>query len=230
MRSLIKRDLEAKPLTAAEWPRLTGYARRDGEVLRAADRKLPPMPDAWRPIFELDSLMNDAGMPVDLEAVGKLIVVRNAENRRLAYEFKRLTNGELSSPKQVAKFRARLRVLGVDLPNVRRETLETWADENAQRNDFAADLIHNRLQSSHSSDTKLDRILATAASTGRVRGGFTLHGAHTGRWSGQGVQCRTCPRGSRTTRRACYGRCSSGRTGSPPARSTRSRTPVGLYL
>jgi DNA polymerase len=163
--------------------------------MRAIDRRLPPMPEDWRPIFELDSILNDRGMPADLETVEKLIVVRDAENRRLLHKFRGLTNGELKSPNQVTRLRNKLRGLKVPLPNLKRETLETWLEENPGRYDLAAELIRIRLDSSHSSDAKLDRMVATAESTGRVRDGFILHGAHTGRWSGHGVQLQNLPKG-----------------------------------
>jgi DNA polymerase len=194
MYSLIRRDLQAVPLTDAECDRLSDYARQDVEVLRALDRRLPEMPDEWRTIFELDAAMNAAGMPVDLATVEKLVIVRDAENRRLAQEFRQLVNGELSSPKQVARLRDRLCALGVDLQDLRRETLENWIEKNPRRHDLAAELIRNRLGSAHSSDAKLDRIVATAGTTSRVRDGLVLHGAHTGRWAGNGVQLQNLPK------------------------------------
>src|SRR6516225_8088926 len=63
-------------------------------------------------------------MPVDLDAVRKLVVARDHENLRLGAEFKILTGGELASPKQVEKLRAKLATLGVDLADLQRETLE----------------------------------------------------------------------------------------------------------
>jgi DNA polymerase len=193
-RKIAKHNL-VRTMTKDEWEHLYDYCATDVEVLRALDRRLPQMPDEWRPIFTLDFAMNEAGMPVDLETVNKLIVVRDAENLRLAREFHTLTNGELASSKQVTRFKDKLNGLGVDLPNLQRETLEGWVEGNPRRNDLAARLIHNRLESSHSSDAKLDRIVATARDTGRVRDGFVLHGAHTGRWSGHGVQLQNLPKG-----------------------------------
>ena len=184
-------------LTGARWEWFKGYARQDIEALRALDRTVPAMSEAWRPLFELDFAMNAAGMPVDRDAVARLITVRDAENGRLSHVFKRLAgDGDLTSPKQVAKVRAKLIDLGVVLPNLQRETLEDWLEQNLQRHDLAAQMIRNRLESSHSSDAKLDRIIAAAAETGRVRDTFILHGAHTGRWAGQGSQLQNLPRGT----------------------------------
>jgi DNA polymerase len=194
MRKFAKLNLMRQGLTEEERENLYNYCARDVETLRDADHALPPMADEWRPIFELDAAMNSAGMPVDLAVVEKLIVVRDAETKRLLHEFEELAGGELTSPKQVAKFKGKLCSLGVDLPNLQKKTLEEWIEANPQRHDLAADLIHIRLGSAHSSDAKLDRMLATGTGTGRVRDGFVLHGAHTGRWAGAGVQLQNLPR------------------------------------
>jgi DNA polymerase len=195
IRKIARQDLMRTALTANEWECLHRYCTRDVEVLRTLDRRLPAMPEEWRPIFALDFAMNEAGMPVDLDAVRKLLVVRDHENLRLAKEFCNLTGGEIASPRQIAKVRAKLTELGVDLENLQRETLEQWINDNPGRNDLAARLIRNRLAASHASDAKLDRMIATARETGRVRGSFVLHAAHTGRWAGQGTQLQNLPKG-----------------------------------
>jgi DNA polymerase bacteriophage-type len=194
MQRITKRDLTTRPLTAAERARIDPYARQDVEVLRELDRVLPSLPDAWREVFDLDHSLNERGWPVDMDAVAKLITVRDAEATRLQANLVELTNGELESANQIEQLRKRLATLGVYVPDIQRETLEDWAEQNPKRDDLAAQLIHNRLDSSHSSDAKLDRIVDYARSTGRVRDGFVLHGAHTGRWSGKGVQLQNLKR------------------------------------
>jgi DNA polymerase bacteriophage-type len=195
MLAIAKRDLEAKPLTDDERTRLGSYCFQDIVVLREVDRRLPEIPDAWRPVFEMDHALNARGMPIDIAAVRKLIIVRDAENVRLADEFKRLVgDGDLTSPRQVSRLLAKLRGLGVDLPDLQRETLEEWVEVNPQRHDLAGLLIRNRLDSAHAADSKLDRMITAADGTGRVRDSFLLHGAHTARWAGRGVQLQNLKR------------------------------------
>jgi DNA polymerase len=182
-------------MTDDDWDQLESYVLQDVRALRALDQMLPEIPEQWQSIFELDARINERGFPADLAAVERLILVRDAEQRRLEKEFRDLAgNGELTSPRQVAKLRTKLGELGVDLPSLKREVLETWVEENPKRQDLAARLIRNRLESAHSSDAKLDRITATATGSGRVRDGFVLHGAHTGRWAGAGVQLQNLPK------------------------------------
>src|SRR5215472_9459332 len=192
--SLTKRDLAANPLTDEEREQVAAYCKQDTQLCRLIDRRLPEIPDAWRDVFGLCHVLNERGWPVDMDAVNRLIAVRDAENIRLNAEFVALTEGELASAYQVKRLKAKLSGLGVPLPDLQRETLEEWVEQNPKRHDLAAQLIHNRLESSHASDAKLDRIVAVAGGTGRVRDGFTLHGAHTGRWSGKGVQLRNLKR------------------------------------
>ena len=194
MLAIARRDLAKNPMTEGERERYAAYARQDVTVLREIDSRLPEIPDPWRPLFELDAELNARGMPLDLDAVRRLIVVRDAENDRLAQEFIRLAGDGLTSPRQVERLRMRLADLGVGLPDLRHDTLEDWIEANPKRHDTAARLIRNRLESSHSSDAKLDRMIAVASSTGRTREAFTLHGAHTGRWSGRGVQLQNLKR------------------------------------
>jgi DNA polymerase len=194
MRSLTKRNLDTHPLIEAERKRLTAYCVVDVVTLRALDRQLPEIPDEWRELFELDHLMNIRGMPVDLDAVEKLITVRDDEDRRLLTRFRQIGGDGLTSPTQVIVLQKRLRDLGVDLPDLQRETLDSWIAANPDRHDLPAELIRIRREFAHAADAKLDRMIAVGRETGRIRDSFVLHGAHTGRWAGRGVQLQNLPR------------------------------------
>jgi DNA polymerase len=194
MRSLIKRDIDAHPLTGEERDRLVTYCAVDVETVRALDHALPEIPDEWHELFKLDHLMNTRGMPVDLAAVEKLIAVRDDEDQRLLARFRQIGGDGLTSPAQVIVLQKRLRELGVDLPDLQRETLDSWIAANRDRHDLPAELIRIRREFAHAADAKLDRMLATGQGSGRIRDCFVLHGAHTGRWAGRGVQLQNLPR------------------------------------
>jgi DNA polymerase len=192
MRSLIKRDLKTHPLTEEERDRLAAYCVIDVETLRALDCALPEIPDEWRELFELDHVMNTRGMPVNLDVVRRLVVVRDAENKRLQTRFRKVSG--LNSLDQIQALRERLSDLGVELPDLQHETLDTWLTDNPDRHDLPAELIRLRWEFAHAANTKLDRMLASGEGSGRIRDGFVLHGAHTGRWAGIGVQLQNLPR------------------------------------
>lgn len=56
--------------------------------------------------------------------------------------------------------------------------------------------IELRKQVSKSSTAKLDALLLRTSPDGRLRQNYRYYGAHTGRWSGEGVQPQNLPRGS----------------------------------
>jgi DNA polymerase len=194
LRSLLKRDLNADPLTAEEQERLAAYCAVDVETLRALDRALPEIPDEWRELFELDHLINTRGLPIDLASVEKLITVRDHENRRLTSRFRAISGEGLTKPTQVVRLQRRLSELGVEVPDLQRETLDTWLAANSNRRDLAAELIRLRREYAHAADTKLDRMIAGGQGSGRIRDGYVLHGAHTGRWASVGVQLQNLPK------------------------------------
>jgi hypothetical protein len=72
--------------------------------------------------------------------------------------------------------------------------LDNWIAANPDRHDLPAELIRIRREFAHAADAKLDRMLATGRGSGRIRDSFVLHGAHTGRWAGKGVQLQNLPR------------------------------------
>jgi DNA polymerase len=63
-------------------------------------------------------------------------------------------------------------------------------------NPTAKQALELRGQLSKSSVSKLDAIVARTAQDGRLRNSYKYYGAHTGRWSGEGVQLQNLPRGS----------------------------------
>jgi DNA polymerase len=63
-------------------------------------------------------------------------------------------------------------------------------------NDTARKALELRGQLSKSSVSKLAAIVARTAQDGRLRNSYKYYGAHTGRWSGEGVQLQNLPRGT----------------------------------
>jgi DNA polymerase len=63
-------------------------------------------------------------------------------------------------------------------------------------NPTAKQALELRGQLSKSSVSKLDAIVARTAQDGRLRNSYKYYGAHTGRWSGEGVQLQNLPRGT----------------------------------
>jgi DNA polymerase len=194
LKLLIKKVAGGYEPTKADIDRLEPYAIRDVEVLRQLDGRIPELDPEDAAIAEMDAVMNQRGMPVDIDLVKRLIVVRDAEDARLTAEIVRLTGGKITTLNQGARLLAFLATLGVKLPNHQGKTLEGWLAEHPGRDDVAAQAIRLRLEYASAAGQKLDAILAAASGTGVVRNTFLYHGAHTGRWSGRGAQLQNLPR------------------------------------
>ena len=191
MKQLAKGNREPTP---EDINRLAQYAVRDVEVLREIDHRIPELAPDAAAIAAMDHAMNRLGMPVDLDAVRKLLVARDREDARLIKEISEVTAGEITSPTQVLRVQAFLASNNIELPNCTSETLEEWTEANPDRDDVAARVIRIRQDYAHEAGKKLDAIIAAASGSGRVRDGFVHHGAHTGRWSGRGVQLQNLPK------------------------------------
>lgn len=184
-------DASTHPL---EWLDFTAYCEQDVETLREIDKKMGRWPtEMERRVWVADQHINDRGMTVDLDMC------------RIA-----------SQAVQVNKTwqRAEMEMLtGIENPGSQPQMMR-WAEEqNLGFFDFKADTIEARLQEDSLSPTqrraleirqeyaltsygKFDTALITANDDARVRGAFNFFGAHTGRWSGRGVQLQNLPRQS----------------------------------
>jgi DNA polymerase len=178
--------------------RLTAYCVTDVQAERELDRAIPELSPRERKVFEADHRINQRGLNVDTLLVGRLHVLAGQAKLGLSRELVRLTNGQVTTPNQVAKLREWLTDRGVDLPDLRRGTVaRALLDPSLADGPRAA--LQARLDASRSSVAKLDAILSAQSPDGRVRGCFQYYGAgRTGRWAGRRLQPQNLFRGSIT--------------------------------
>ena len=181
-----------------EWARFVEYARLDVEAMRAVYKKLPRWnyPDGVEhQRWVLDQKINDRGFAVDVTLAEAAVRATEAEKRRLAARTNELTEGEVSSAtKRDALLRHILEQYGVDLPDLKRDTLERrLADEDLPWP--VRELIGIRLQAATASTAKYKAALKAVNSDGRMRGTLQFSGAQrTGRWGGRTFQPQNLPR------------------------------------
>lgn len=176
--------------------RLCAYCVTDVRAERLLDREVPELSARERRIFEADHRLNQAGLNVDLTLVEKLHALAATAKASLTQDLVRTTNGQVTSPNQVARLRAWLAGVGEELPDLRRPTVA----RALLRQDLAGApriALQARLDASRSSVAKLDAIRAARSRDGRVRGCFQYYGAgRTGRWAGRRLQPQNLFRGS----------------------------------
>jgi DNA polymerase len=181
---------EDKPL---EWIDFLEYGRQDVVTLFQVHQGLIAEGE-WtaseRGIYYVDQVINDRGVAVDLETA-KAAVAAGAENQEAASEeLCGLLN--IANANSVQQLTAGLEYAGLEVPDLRAETVETLL----RRTDLATDqrrALELRQELALSAAKKF-QVMVDATVDGRLRGSFRYHGAHTGRWAGALWQPHNLPR------------------------------------
>jgi DNA polymerase len=218
--------------TVAQINRLATYSCIDTDVLRQLDRLLPELDADRRAEVDFDHAMNRRGFPTDVDAVRKLIKVRDAESERLIARMRAAIG---LRPTQTAKLLPWLNEHGAAVENLQRETLERWLEQHLDDDSLAAQMVRIRSEFAPSSDAKLQRILDEAADSGLVRDAFITFGAHTLRWSSRDIQLHNFPREKLDDTEATLHRLLAAAESDDPARvpddgSKDARLPVKVQL
>lgn len=173
--------------------RLQVYCDRDVESECAIDNLLPPLPDRERRVWKLDQRINDRGVQLDLRRVRAAIGVVGEAQRRADRRVWELTNGAVGKISQAARIAAWITERGIPCKSVavgEHEELELGADFLGD--DKIAAVV--RLRAASAKAFKYGAMEAQVCRDGRVRGSLQYHGAHTGRWTGRGVQFQNMKR------------------------------------
>ena len=176
--------------------RLGEYCIQDVVVERAIGRQLRPMPLDERRLWLLDQKMNNRGLRVDTIAVDAMQAVVDSEMTRIGAALAGLTDGEITSPTQVARLTQYLKSEGVAIDGLDKRVLPLLLkDELDPRHRKILTLYQ---QGAKSSTAKLRSMTSYLDSDGRIRGLVQYGGAmRTLRWAGRGPQIQNYPRPSK---------------------------------
>ena len=139
-------------------------------------------------VFQADLLMNQRGIPINLDAVRNAKKIVDEASTEAVTEFKALTGLD---PTQVIAFREWLAQRGVDVPDLRAETIDELLDSDELEADGdAGRALELRRRVSFAATKKLDAFESYAGPhDNKVRGILMFYGAiRTGRWSSSGPQ------------------------------------------
>jgi len=182
-------DATTHPL---EWLDFIAYCEQDVETLVGVRKKLGDWPtETERQVWWADQRINDRGMRIDLDLCR--IAARTVEvNRKTdVAEFTELTG--VDNPRSVPQVMTWAQEVGLDLPNLKAETIET-ALERPDLDPTHRRVLELRQDLALAAGGKFSAALDVVSPDERIRGGFRFFGAHTGRWSGQRVQPQNLPR------------------------------------
>lgn len=175
-----------------EWLDFIAYCDQDVATLIEVARKLGNWPnDMERKVWCADQRINDRGMRIDLELC-RLAAWAVAENRDVdKEEFTSLTG--VDNPGSVQQVTRWFAEQGVELPNLRAETVQAMIDD-PETDPSHVRILELRQDLALAAGGKFTAALESASPDDRMRGCFRFFGAHTGRWTGQRVQPQNLPR------------------------------------
>jgi len=176
-----------------KWEQFKAYCLQDVRTLREIHRSLPAkdLNEAERKIWQVSEHINSVGVPVDVPSLIKVYQGLNLARKYQLRVVPKLTEGAVNKITEVARIKRFCKQEGVDLPDLRAETVKQMLDKDLPFK--VKQLLLLRQQHGRSSVQKYEGMLLRAYK-GRVYDGLRYYGAATGRFSGQGVQWQNFPR------------------------------------
>lgn len=201
-------------MTPAKRERIGQYCDSDTGGQTSVHRRLGWLPPHERPIWELSQVINDRGVPLDMEFVRAAQAIVDKATSPLALRFRDLTGGLNFG--QIAKVRAWVEGRGVVCPDLTAETVarllgeevedaaveDDSEEDEPEHDDLPADVreaLHIRQLIGSSSIKKLKAMEACVGYDGRARGLFRYHGTTPGRQTAGLFQPHNFPRGTNET-------------------------------
>lgn len=175
-----------------EWLDFIMYCGQDVDTMFDVHARLGTWPTHMeRQVWVADQRINDRGMAIDLDLCRVAATEVEANKVTGKEEFTALTGVE--NPGSVPQVKAWCSSVGLDLPNLRAETVEEALADPALHPDHAK-ALELRQDLALAAGGKFAAAVNVASPDSRIRGGFRFFGAHTGRWTGQRVQPQNLPR------------------------------------
>lgn len=177
-----------------KWGDFCRYCRQDvATMAQILDFLGPDFPSPLeRAVWDADQRINDNGITVDREVV-ELALAADAQNRaETEGELARLL--EIENPNSVQQLAKGLKDrFDLVMPNMQAGTIEgLLAGDTLTEGQRRA--LELRAEIAGSAVKKYQAIETRVSPDGRYRGCFRYFGAHTGRWTGSGVQLQNLPR------------------------------------
>lgn len=177
------------------WEEFKAYCIQDVRTLFQCDQVLPDLrTEVERKLFYVDQRINDHGIRIDADLAALAVEQANVNTARQREEITLLTG--VVNPGSVQQLLAWFEEDGCPLPDLTKETVQEYlgiVEDPIQRR-----VLELRQDLALAANKKYVSALASVCADGRIRGTLLYHGAHTGRWSGKGVQLQNLPAASFT--------------------------------
>ncbi len=174
------------------WKAFVEYCRQDVATLRGIFRRLPAWPTPMEELVYLtDQRINDRGMQVDVSMARA--AQQAAEDNRWEHELEFSALTGVANPGSGQQVLAWVKEQGLPMKNLQAETVERTL-LRSDLTDPQRRALELRQELALVAAKKYPAALLGVNEDDRLRGGFRFYGAHTGRWSGRGVQPHNMPR------------------------------------
>lgn len=157
-------------------------------------------------VLSAHTAINQRGVYVDQKWLDAMLALWDEAEQLALMEIDRLTDGTLkgSDLRSGPKMKAWLATQGVNITSLKKAEVERLyeypeeffeGDDYTERHLLVSEVLKLRQTLTRVGKAKLGRVQQMVDPDGRLRGMFLYHGAHTGRWSGRGVQPHNFARG-----------------------------------
>ena len=161
-----------------QWAEFIQYCNQDVSTLIKVDAALPLLLPAERRLWEMDQEINDRGISVDLALVHDAIKAARVNALDHRAEICKITG--VANPNSVQQLGAWLGMPCLSAEAVAKALTTATGDRHR--------VLELRQELALSAAKKFNAAALQVCRDGRARGQFRFHGAHTGRWTGSGIQ------------------------------------------
>lgn len=172
----------------ARLERLYEYCKQDVRAEYALSQALDDLPRTERKLWLLDQKINRRGIYCDVELANSAIEIIETLEADANLELHRITDGMVSTPNQRDRILTWLADECYRPEDLTADTVE-WELKNGRLTPNARRVLEIRQLHSKASTKKFTAMIDRADEIDwRIRDTLFFHGAHTGRWTGTGIQ------------------------------------------
>lgn len=185
-----------------DWEKFKSYCIRDVVAEREVMRRerllgVMPLPPLERKIWIFDQVVNDRGIPVDVQFVKKALKLAEREKQEAIEAQNKLTG--LENANSNSQMLAWVKTQGFEGNSLRKGAVDAALKYNEKLTPLGRQVLESRKAASSTTYKKMAAILRQVSSDGRLRNQFLYMGSsRCGRWSGNGVQLHNLARPNNT--------------------------------
>lgn len=150
----------------------------------------------------LDQKINDRGIYIDVEGVQAAHDLTKKLEELSKKKIQLLTDGEVQAVTEIAKIKSWAERQGCAIDSMAAEVLPKILKSKKVPTKVKK-VVALRHRNNKSSTAKLARMLDCVNEDGRIRNFLLFYGAHTGRWTGRGIQTTNLPQGNLEYKDVC---------------------------